>query len=497
MNIIQSKSVKFIALMLLVATAGCSRMTDDVEYSQADFQQHLGQRIPDLMDWYEVPGVSVALIKNGKISWSDAYGLADIENEVRMSPKTICRVESISKSVTARGVMKLVEKGEIKLDDPVYVHLKSWEFPESEVDFKKVTIRHLLSHSSGLTLGTIGLEYDPREEKPSLRESLSREVRFEREPRTVFSYSNVGYHLLELLIEDVTGRSFSEYMLNEILIPLKMENASFEWSEDFITPVPNGHNLNGDPVPVYVYSEKGAGGLFANVEDIATFVSSGMLDQYYSDTNVLKEKSIRELYNPLIEAAGIYSLVSENYGLGHFIETLPNGKQAVFSGGQGNGWMTHFHLVPETGDGIVILTNSSRSWPLISHILSDWAEWNGFGSLGMDLIAKATTGLWIVIGLILTVSFLQIVRMIRESIQGKRRFDLQIKNYSGVQYLQLTMALILIFVLIWSLTREYLLISSVFPGASPWLMIALVLVLLTLLLSVLLSKKRSGNVTFK
>jgi hypothetical protein len=195
----------------------------------------------------------------------------------------------------------------------------------------------------------------------------------------------------------------------------------------------------------------------------------------------------------VIEAAGIYSLVSENYGLGHFIETLPNGTQAVFSGGQGNGWMTHFHLVPETGDGIVILTNSSRSWPLISHMLSDWAEWNGFGSVGMGLIAKAITGLWILIGLILTISLLQIVRVIRESIQGKRQFDLQIKNYSGVHYLQLALAVILISVLIWSLTREYLVIASVFPGASEWLMVALFLVVVTLLIAVLFQEETGAE----
>jgi hypothetical protein len=274
-------------------------------------------------------------------------------------------------------------------------------------------------------------------------------------------------------------------MKEEILLPLGMQNASYEWREGFPTAVPNGHNLSGEPVPVYVYSEKGAGGLFARVEDIARFVSSGMLDQFYYPDSVLTQISIKELYSPVIDVANIYSLVADHYGLGHFIETMPNGQIVVFGGGQGNGWMTHFHLVPETGDGIVILTNSSRSWPLISHILSDWAEWNGLGSVGMGLIAKAITGFWILIGLILTVSFWQMYRIIRNSIKGKRKFDLQIKNYSGVQFVQLAMAVILISVLIWSVTREYLVIASVFPGASEWLMVALFLVVVTLLIAVL------------
>lgn len=489
MKTIRSIVFFVIALLLFVFAASCGEMNSESDDAQIDFKQQLDQRIPVWMERFEVPGVSIALIKNGEMSWSAAYGLADLEKQTRMTSETVCRVESISKSVTARGVMKLVELGEIGLDDPVIHHLSSWEFPDSDFDIERVTIRHLLSHSSGLSLGTLGLEYAPGEEKPSLRESLSREVRFVRQPGARFNYSNVGYHLLELLIEDVTGQNFSEFMQKEILNPLKMEDSSYEWSEDFITPVPNGHNLNGEPIPVYVYSEKGAGGLFANAEDIARFVAFGMVNEFYSGENILTAQSIRELYTPVTDVAGIYALVSEHYGLGHFIETLPNGKMAVFSGGQGNGWMTHFHLVPETGDGIVILTNSSRSWPLISHILSDWAEWIGFGSVGMGLIAKAITWLWILIGLILTVSFLQMFRIIRDSMKGRRRFDLRFKQYSASQFGQLAIAVVLIFALTWSLTREYLMITSVFPGVSGWLILALWIVAFTLLVSVLYPKK--------
>ncbi len=455
---------------------------------KGDIQELLDQRIPGWMERYDVPGVSIALVSSGELTWSNGYGFADLEKQTRMRSETVCRVESISKSVTARGVMKLVEMGEIELDDPVLHHLTSWEFPKSDFDIERVTIRNLLGHSSGLALGTIGLEYAPKEEKPTLRESLSREVRFEREPGTRFNYSNVGYHFLELLIEDVTGRNFSEFMQEEILNPLKMDHSSFDWSEDFITPVPNGHNLNGEAIPVYVYSEKGAGGLFANVEDIARFVASGMIHEFYSGENILTEQSIRELYTLVTGVDGIYAFVSEHYGLGHFLETLPTGQMAVFSGGQGNGWMTHFHLVPKTGDGIVILTNSSRSWPLISHILSDWAEWNGLGSVGMGIITKAITWLWILIGLIIAGSFFQMIRIIRDYSRGKRHFDLQFKNYSGVQFVQLALFVILISVLIWSATREYLMITSVFPGVTEWLLVATFIASLVLLISSLNSE---------
>src|SRR6056297_3789301 len=492
MNIIRSIMINILILLLIVVIAGCGRSGYEADYSETEFQQMLDQRIPGWMDRYEVPGVTLALVKNGETVWAGAYGLADVETQIQMTPKTVCRVESISKSVTARGVMKLVEMGTIQLDDPVCRHLKSWKFPESDFDTDKVTIRHLLSHSSGLQLGTIGLEYDPREEKPPLRESLTREVKFVQEPGKSFIYSNVGFNLLELLIEDVTGQSFSDFMKEEVMIPLGMQTSSYEWQEDFPTGVPNGYTLNGEAVPVYVYSEKGAGGLFANVKDIARFVGGGMLTDVYSSENVIAQSSTRELYSPVMNVSGVYSFAADHYGLGHFVETLPTGQTAVFGGGQGNGWMTHFHLVPETGDGIVIVTNSSRSWPLISHILSDWAEWNGFGSVGMGVIAKAMMGFWTVIFLIMAGSVLQLIRIIRDYRQGERLINLQINNYSLVQFLQLTLFLILTSVLIWSITRDYLMITSVFPGVSSWLMFAMALASITSLIMALIPKKDRG-----
>ena len=492
MNIIRSIMINILTLLLIVVIAGCGRSVNEADYSETEFQQILDQRIPGWMDRYEVPGVTLALVKNGETVWAGAYGLADVKNQIQMTPKTLCRVESISKSVTARGVMKLVEMGAIQLDEPVYLHLKSWKFPESDFDTDKVTIRHLLSHSSGLQLGTIGLEYDPREEKPPLRESLTREVKFVQEPGKSFIYSNVGFNLLELLIEDVTGQSFSDFMKEEVMIPSGMQTSSYEWQEDFPTGVPNGYTLNGEPVPVYVYSEKGAGGLFANVKDIARFVGGGILTDVYSAENILAQSSIRELYSPVMNVSGVYSFAADHYGLGHFVETLPTGQKAVFGGGQGNGWMTHFHLVPENGDGIVILTNSSRSWPLISHILSDWAEWNGFGSVGMGIITKATTALWILVVLSMAGLVFQLIRIIRDYRQGERLIDLQINNYSLVQFLQLTLFLILTSILIWSLTREYLMITSVFPGVSGWLMVTLILAALTVFIMAIIPSRQGS-----
>ena len=192
-----------------------------------EFTNYLDRHITELMKSYEIPGVNIALIQEGGIIWSKAYGYADLEQGRKMTIDAICRVESISKSVTAWGLMKLVEQGKVKLDDPVQQYIKGWSFPETEFSEEDITIRQLLSHTAGMPLGSIGVHYAPESEKPSLEESLFEEAQLIKEPGSSFLYSNVGFKLLELLIEEVTGREFAEYMEKEVLKPLGMDNSSF------------------------------------------------------------------------------------------------------------------------------------------------------------------------------------------------------------------------------------------------------------------------------
>jgi len=480
-------------VLLMISGSEISYLNRDIKINDQDFEQELSRQISLWMDQYAVPGVAIALIKNGDLSWADAYGFAKVKEQIPMTTHTMCRVESISKSVTARGVMKLVESGKIDLDDTVSQYLTSWQFPYADFDVQQITIRQLLSHSSGLALGTLGLEYHPGEEKPSLTESLSKEVMMIQEAGKGFHYSNVGYHLLELVIEEVTGQKFSKYMLEEVLLPLDMKNAGFDWSENFITPVPDGHDLNGKAVPIYVYSGKAAGGLFANVEDIAQFVLSGMGSDYYSDNNILSERGIRNLYTPVIETSGIYSFVSGHYGLGHFVETLQTGEKAIFGGGQGNGWMTHFHLVPDSGDGIVILTNSSRSWPLISHILSEWTDWKGYGAVGMELISSAQILIRSIIAVIILFCLWFAGRTLLQYRNGLRKWRLSFGEYQWPQFLKILIVMFLASLLIWVQTRDYFFLTSVFPHAAGWLIFALWGVVITMILAVLLQKAESGH----
>ena len=244
----------------------------------------------------------MALVRAGELVWSGAYGYADLEHQRSMTVDAICRVESISKSVTAWGVMRLVQKGLIDLDEPAQKYLRTFDLPRSPQSGQQITVRRLLSGHAGLPLGTIGqsVEYPPGRGAPSLRDYLTDEVRLIREPGAGFAYSNVGFNLLELLIEEITGRDFSSYMADEVLAPLGMEQSSFSWDGRFRSAIPMGYELNGAAVPPYVYPAKASGGLFATAEDIARFIRAGMTG-VFMDNGVLNPDSIMQIHTPQVE----------------------------------------------------------------------------------------------------------------------------------------------------------------------------------------------------
>lgn len=469
-----------------LAAAGCgeSRQIVGAGDSLEDFAGHLEERIAEQMDAYDVPGLAIALIREGSLVWSDAYGYADVETGRPMTVDTISRTESISKPVTAWGVMHLVQEGELELSDRVVDLVDDWSFPETAYAEEDVTVGQLLDHTSGLPLGVIADHYPPQSNMPTLEEKLTEEARLLLEPGSRFLYSNVGFNLLELVIEDTTGQDFADFMQREVLLPLGMEHSSFEWSEGTATPIPTGYDLDGEPVPVYVYPEKASGGLLAPVEDIARFVAAGTTGPYHVDTGVLDQDSIDALHTPTVDVTGIYQFVTDSYGLGHFVEDL-SGATAVWHGGQGDGWMTHFHSIPERGDGIVILTNSQRSWPMISALLEDWSNWIGGSAVGMSLIVDASRWLSVASGLMLAVALLMLIGAGRGLLSRGLRFAPATIRFSVGRMIQALLGVIVLAMVVVALTTDIwsFFLIPLFPTVSGWLATALVSLAVALLLA--------------
>lgn len=326
-----------------------------------EFKQELDKQVPILQKKYDVPGVAIGLVHEGRISDILHYGYADKKKGIPLSENTLFQAGSISKSVTAWGIMHLVEEGHISLDDPVENYLTEWKFPESGYDHQEVTIRRLLSHTAGLPphKGYVGTK--PEEELYSLVDSLNGEGRFNEptkitgEPGTQADYSGAGYTILQLLIEEVTGISFEAYMEEQVLKPLGMNASSFR--QDASDPsVSKAYGYFGQEIPNYLFTEKAAAGLKTKASDMMALIIAS-LDR----GNELAE----EMQKPVM---------GEN-GLGLFIRKLSDGKTFMYHSGDNRGWHALYGFIPETGDGVVILTNSDNGIDLRQDIYHAWIEY--------------------------------------------------------------------------------------------------------------------------
>ncbi|MCB2210098.1 beta-lactamase family protein [bacterium] len=485
--------IGFFTIMTIVSIAinSCSFIANEQEVSLKSFSTRMDEQIPDLMDRFGVPGLSLAFIRDGKLVWSNAYGYADLEEKREMSVDSICRAESISKSVTAWGVMRLVEQGLIDLDVPVQQYINNWQIPDTVFDENAITVRKLLSNTAGMPQGTIGEEYNPGSIIPSLEENLREEARLIQNPGQGFLYSNPGYNLLELLVEETTGDDFSAYMDNEVLDPLGMAEASYDWNISISNSLPMGYDLDGNPVSPYIYPASASGGLFATVEDIARFVIANINYTSESTPKALKSNSIETMHSAHVSIPGMFGFVADSYGFGFFLETLENEQTAIWHGGQGHGWMTHFHAIPSTGDGIVILTNSQRSWPLLAEILREWSAWIDISPVKFSRISLARKSFNIILGFLTIVEFGQIFLLISEFIRKKRTITILQKSNLIKNLFLLVIAVIIIGGLIWAASQPYLFILSIFPGSAVLAWYITLIEAVLILVYGLSSKKRS------
>ncbi len=191
----------------------------------------------------------------GKLHWSKAYGLSNADKNIKVDRETMFQVASITKPITALGILKLVEQEKITLDDEVNKHLNGWQIQDNEfTKTEKVTIRRLLTHTAGLN--GHGFDGYPQTEKlPSVIEVLNGEgnwagVAVENTPGNAWRYSGGGYVILQKLIEDVTGQSFENYMEEEVLKPLKMNHSTFQQplNKEVYKNVSSAHDNDGNAV---------------------------------------------------------------------------------------------------------------------------------------------------------------------------------------------------------------------------------------------------------
>lgn len=434
----------------------------------------LDTRLPKLLAAYKVPGAALALVADGEVVWTKGYGYADLERNVPVTSDTIFQVASISKTVAAWGVLRLAEQGKIDLDAPIDRYVTRWSLPPSEFDASGVTVRRLLSHSAGLSLhGYPGLP--PEEPLPSIEESLSGQnggagdVHIEQPPGQAFSYSGGGYTLLQLMVEEVSGMPFADFMRQEVLAPLGMTHSSYEWLAELRPATATGYDSKKKPLPNYLFTEQAAAGLYTTASELALFGAAALSGEQGEPAGrgVVSPATVEALFTPTIpikDDIGRFLAGVEAYGLGYFLETLPDGSRLAGHSGGNQGWRSQLFVAPAQRAALVILTNSDNGSSLIPDAAALWGQWLGAGELGIASgTRKLNTAAWILV-LILGVGLAaRLFWLFRKMRRKERRFSL--KPRWGL-FIGLPVALLL--AVAW-LTLGNWVAQDLTPLQAPWL----------------------------
>ncbi len=316
-----------------------------------------------------VGNVAITVIENGKISEDFFYSV-----DKPVDKNTVFPVASVSKWVTSFGVLKLVEQGKLDLDKPIDEYLTRWHLPKSEFDNRKVTTRKLLSHSSGLVddLGYAG--FAANETVQTIEESLTKAsdapysegvARVGYEPGSQYMYSGAGYTILQLLIEEVSGQSFQEYMKQVVFEPLKMDNSTFVLSDKPNLPLATIYKDDETIRPPKKFTALAAASLFTSSADLSKFLIANI-----SVNNVIQEETISKMSKPetFINNIGVY-------GLGpHLYSQNDQNSNIVGHDGSGNNALnTAARIDLKSKNGIIVLETGSHN--LASSIADEWIFW--------------------------------------------------------------------------------------------------------------------------
>ena len=323
-------------VMLFPASRSVVAQTDQIDqYIQVEMKKR------------QIPGLSLAVIKNGEVATMKGYGLANLEHDVPVTPDTVFELASLTKQFTATAIMLLVEEGKVKLDDPIPEYL-----PNSPERWKGITVRHLLTHTAGLP--GMGNEFKSLSQGAELTnyttaqmfEAATKDpIRFA--PGESFQYSDAGYFLLGMIIEKASGRRYRDFLTDRFFKPLGMTSSSVLDQEAILKHRAAGYTLmDGQLVNIRRVAQMELPshyGVFSSVRDMAKW------DQALAAGKVVKESSLTAMWT----SAKLNSGSSRGIGFGWFLSTRAGHRTITHEGITG----TEYTRYPDDKLTVIVLTN--------------------------------------------------------------------------------------------------------------------------------------------
>jgi CubicO group peptidase (beta-lactamase class C family) len=369
--------------------------------SDTAFRNRFGQpaALADRMAFYHTPGVSIAVINNGEIEWAQGFGVCEIGRPNPVTPDTLFQAGSISKPIFALAVMRLVEQGRLDLDEDVNNYLTTWKVLANNGWQPRLTLRHLLSHTAGLTVhGFPGYQQD--EPVPSVRQLLFGEpptntapVEVNILPGLTFRYSGGGTTVAQQAVVDVLGKPFPDLMRELVFEPLGLKNSTYE------QPLPaalagqaaTAHPWKGRPVPGrwHTYPEMAAAGLWTTPSDLARIGLEVQRALAGEDGRLISPATAAEMFKPLADTDG-----GNKIGIGFFL-LGEGGKLRFGHGGWDEGFMAQMTMYQQGGKGAVVMFNANEGHPMLNEIeravarAYDWPDYFSKDKVAVELPADS------------------------------------------------------------------------------------------------------------
>jgi len=328
---------------------------------------HADEMIITAMNESSFAGLGIGIVHQGKVIYAKGFGFANMQQEWPVTLDTVFRIASISKTITAIGLMQLWEQGKFQLDAPVNDYLKGYYLKHPDPHAPPVTFRHLLTHTSGL--GTMrrltdmvrpgfGLAVKPDTPIPPLNQYYAEGLKTELYPGRKWAYSNHGFATLGQLVEDISGEPFDQYMLRHVFEPLGMHHTDYLRSERVRDHLAEGYQFRRGTFKPVTYLEGiplGAGTVFSSVSDMVKYMTALLNGGANDYGTVLKPETVRMMMQPQYQ---IDKRLSAAMGLAFWLDNF-DGHRIVWHSGDWLGFMSAMYLSPDDDLGIVVFTNTS------------------------------------------------------------------------------------------------------------------------------------------
>ena len=329
------------------------------------------------MKYYNVPGVSIAVVKDGGLLWAKGYGLGNTQTGDSVTQGTLFQAGSISKPIAALAVLKLWENGQLDLDTDVNSYLKGWKLEEtSYTTDQKVTLRRLLTHTGGVTVhGFPG--YSQTDEFPDIIQVLNGEgntprITTDTIPGALWRYSGGGYTVMEKVVEDVSGQPLEMYMRDHVFPALQMDQSTYQQplGSEYASLASAAFNGEGEQLEGLWnnYPEQAAAGLWTTPTDLARYCIEIQEMMGGKNGGLLKPETVQAM---LTRHMG-------DWGLGPALQK--EGDSLLFGhGGKNEGFSNNMLAFAHEGKAMIVMTNADQGVDLMGEIMRAISKQYGWG----------------------------------------------------------------------------------------------------------------------